>query len=106
MPTHTTRSRRICLINPLNADAQSRRLLAEIAGELPMRPLADLLIGPFAQADPRLDVTHIPHGDLTDTLLRAEIHDLARRLMQEVPLLAGESGARLGFAPVESLCPP
>src|SRR5215831_9968670 len=66
VPAHTTGFRRIRFINPLHDHPQPRCLFAEIAGELPMRPLADLLIGSLAQADPGLDVTHIPHRDVGD----------------------------------------
>ena len=52
MPTHTTGLRRIRLVDPLHADPQPRRLLGEVAGELPMRPLADLLVRPLTQAHP------------------------------------------------------
>ena len=52
MPTHTACSRRIRLVDPLDRDANTRRLLAHVAGELPMGPLADLLIRLLAQADP------------------------------------------------------
>jgi hypothetical protein len=63
VPTLTTRSGGICFVDPLHADPQSRRLLAEVAGELPMRPLADLLVRLLAQADPRLvSRTSPPHA--------------------------------------------
>src|SRR5262245_56754610 len=52
LPSHTTNSRRIRLVDPLDRDAPSRRLLGQIACELPMRPLTDLLVGLLAQAHP------------------------------------------------------
>jgi hypothetical protein len=72
---------RICLVNPVNADPQSRRLLAQIARELAMRPLADLLIGLRCQAYARLDVTNISQRDLAHTFRCTEVHYLPRRLM-------------------------
>ena len=71
-----------------------------------MGPLADLLVADPAQADPRLDVTHIPHRDARDALLLTEIHHFARRLVEEVTLLAGEVGAELGFALEQALRSP
>src|SRR5262249_18453234 len=79
MPTHTTRSRRICLVNPLDRDAQPRRLLVQIPSELPMRPLADLLVRHPAQLHAGLDVAHIPHRDAAPPLRLAEIDHLPRR---------------------------
>ena len=52
MPTVTTGSRRIRLIDPLDHHADTRRLLALVAGKLPVRPLAALLVADRAQADP------------------------------------------------------
>ena len=98
MPTVTTRSGGIALINPLHADPQPRRLLGEVAGELPMWPLADLLVGHAAQTDARLDVAHISHRDACDALACAEIHHLARRLVEQIPLLAIHPRTHLGFA--------
>ncbi len=103
VPTVTTGSRRVRLVDPLYRDPQARGLLGKRAGELPMRPLADLLIGSFAQAHSRLDVAHISHRDAAHPVLRAEIHHLARRLVEEVTLLAIQSGAHLCLTPAEPL---
>jgi hypothetical protein len=54
MPTVTAGLRRIRLVNPLDYHAQLRHLLAEGAGELSVRPLADLLIRLPAQTHCRL----------------------------------------------------
>jgi hypothetical protein len=59
-----------------------------------MWPLADLLIRFPAQLHAGLDVTHIPHCDLVDTLLRAEFYHLARRLVESIALLEGTERAR------------
>jgi hypothetical protein len=68
-------------------------------------PLADLLIGSLAEADPGLDVAHIPHRDPSDLVGLAEVHHLARRLMQEVTLLAVALRAHLGVALEQALGP-
>src|SRR5690348_1576247 len=86
VPTHTTRSRRIRLVDPFDGDALSRGRLTEVPCELPMRPLADPLVRLLAQTDASLDVTHVPHRDLADPLLRAEVHHLARRLVEDFAL--------------------
>ena len=52
VPTVTTGSRRIRLVDPLDHHADTRRLLALVAGKLPVRPLAALLVADRAQADP------------------------------------------------------
>ena len=61
---------RVRFIKPLDPSSQPRCFFFEIAGELPMRPLAD----PFGMA---------------------EVHNLARRLMQNVTLLPIKFGANL-----------
>src|SRR5262245_52287081 len=76
VPTHTTRSGGIRFVDPLHADPQPRRLLVEVADDLPMRPLADLLVGDPAQAQTGLDVAHIPHRNVRDALDLAECDDL------------------------------
>ena len=98
MPTHTTRSGGIRLLDPLDRDANTRRLLGEGAGELPMRPLADLLVRLLAQTHPRLDVTHIPHREVGDAFLGTEADHLPGGLVQQIALLPIEFRARLGFA--------
>jgi hypothetical protein len=68
-----------------------------------MRPLTDLLVrllvGLLAQVDAGLDVAHLSHRDLRDSVRSAEGDDLACRLMQQVPLLTIHPGAHLGFPP-------
>src|SRR5215831_19464595 len=83
MPTVTAGLRRIRLVHPFDYPAHPRRLLAEGAGELPMWPLADLLIRLPAQTHPRLDVAHIPHRAAAHSLSLAEVQYRAHRLMQD-----------------------
>ena len=78
MPTHTTGSGGRRLIDPLDHHPQPRRRLGERAGELPVWPLAALLVGLLAQADPGLEVAHLPHRDPRDALARAAIRHRAR----------------------------
>src|SRR5262249_42056257 len=87
VPTYTTRSGGLRFIYPLNDDAQPRRLLGQVAADLSMGPLADLLVRDLAQADPRLDVAHLPHRDAADPCDLTERDDLPRRLVQAVALL-------------------
>jgi hypothetical protein len=68
-----------------------------------MRPLADLLVADLAQADPRLNVAHIPHCNATHPFLQAEIHYRVRRLMQQISLLPVEFGTVLRFALEQAL---
>jgi hypothetical protein len=70
-----------------------------------MGPLADLLIRLLAETDACLDIAHIPHRDPSDLVGLAEVHHRARRLMQDVMLLAVELGAHLGFALEQALGP-
>src|SRR5262249_30534643 len=105
MPTVAAGPCRIRLVNPLHGDAQLRRLLAEIPSELPMRPLTDLLVADMSQAHPRLDVTHIPHRDLAHSLRLTEVHHCARRLMQQIALLAVLFGADLCLTLEQALSP-
>jgi hypothetical protein len=98
VPTATTRATGVAFVDLLDADAHSRRFLAEGAHELAVWPLADLLVGAAPQAHPRLDVAHVPHRDAGDALRLAEPNRLARRLMQHVPLLPVEPGTHLGLA--------
>src|SRR5262245_48762111 len=82
-PTVATGSGRLALVDPVDTDAPPRRLLPHIAGELPMRPPAALLVAHFPQTHSCLEVAHIPHRDLADPLSLAEVHHLARGLMQQ-----------------------
>jgi hypothetical protein len=84
----------ITLVNPRHRHAHPRGFLGHLAGELPVRPLADLLVGLPAQTDARLDVTYISDGNPGDSLRLTVVHHLARRLMQQIPLLAVEPGGR------------
>ena len=65
------------LIDPLHDHPQPRRLFGEIASELPMRLLADLLVADRAQGDAGLDVAHISHCDAAHPFLRTEVHHRA-----------------------------
>ena len=106
MPRDTACLRRIAFVDPVEEDAPPSGFLMQIPHELAVGPLTNLLIGGSAQTHPSLDVTHIPHGDAGDTLLRTEVHRLLRRLVQDVALLAIQFGAYLGFALQETLAPP
>ena len=79
MPTHVTGSGRIRFIDPL--DHHPSRLLAHVAGELPMGPLAARLVADVAKAHPGLDITYLSHRVVRDALDLAEGDDLARRLV-------------------------
>jgi hypothetical protein len=98
VPTVTAGLRRIRLVDPLDHHAQPRCLLTQIVGELPMWPLADLLIRLPTQTHPGLDITHIPHRDAGDAFSGTEGNDLPGRLMQQTALLAVPLRAHLRFA--------
>jgi hypothetical protein len=71
----------------------------EIADELAMRQLTDLPVGLVRETHPGLDGTHLPHRDLGDAFLLAEIDDLAGRLVQDLALLTTRVRPHLGCAP-------
>lgn len=93
----TTRSGRIRLVNPVDHRAHADNFLSEVAHELAVGPLADLLVGLLAEAHARLNVTHIPDRDLGHPLLLAKVHHLTCGLIENVALLAIELGADPGF---------
>src|SRR5262249_7179872 len=99
--TAATGARRVAFVEVFDADPQRLRLLRQIADELPMGPLADLLVGRLPQAHPCLDVAHLPHRHGGHALCLAERHRLARRRVQDLALLAIELGTDRGFAPTE-----
>ena len=94
MPTHTTGSGGRRLIDPLDHHPQPRRLLAHVAGELPVWPLAARLVGLLvarlvgllAQAHPGLELTHVPHRDPRDPVGVTAAYHCARRLAQQSAL--------------------
>src|SRR5262249_21134737 len=83
--------------DPLDTDAQPRRLLAQIASDLSMRPLTALLVADPAQANPRLDFAPIPHRDPAHPFRLTVLHHRARRLLQQIPLLPISLRAHPGF---------
>src|SRR5262245_13119877 len=66
--------RRIRLVDPVHGEFLLSGFLAEVAEELPVGPLTDLLVGDLTQAHTSLDVAHIAHHDLTDPFRHAEAH--------------------------------
>src|SRR6185437_9660435 len=94
---------RIRFVNPVQTYPAPGSFLAEVADELAMWPLTDLLVSGCTQADARLNVAHIPHRQMRDPFLRAEAYHLLRGLMQDVALLAIKFGAPLRLTALEAL---
>ena len=96
--TVATGFRWVRFIKPLYHYSQPCRLLAYTAGELSMWPLADLLVGLASQADASLNIAYIPYRDTAHPFTMTEVHDLARRLMQNIALLPVHLRAELRLA--------
>jgi hypothetical protein len=69
-----------------------------IAGKLSMWPLADLLVSLSPQTDASLNIAYIPYRDAAHPFTITEVHDFARRLMQNVALLPVHLRAELRLA--------